>query len=80
MRASLHRAAREGLLTVSDAHGRMLAQARSAPMPGATLVVDLPVGERIATPYARIGDAFGWLCAAVATWLLLMARRRRTAP
>lgn len=74
------RAAREGLLTVSDAHGRILAQTNSVPMPGATLVADLKVGERIATPYARIGDAFGWLCVALATWLLLMAQRRSTAP
>jgi apolipoprotein N-acyltransferase len=56
------RASRNGLLSVSDAHGRMLAQVRSAPMPGASLLATVTVGERVPTIYTRVGDALGWLC------------------
>ncbi len=58
------RAARNGLLSVSDAYGRMLAQTRSKPMPGASLVVTATVGPRVPTIYTRIGDALGWFCVA----------------
>ena len=58
------RASRDGLLSVSDAQGRMLAQVRSAPMPGASLVATVTVGARLPTIYTRIGDAPGWVCIA----------------
>jgi apolipoprotein N-acyltransferase len=74
------RAAREGLLTVSDAHGRMLVQARSAPLPGNAVIADLPVPARQATLYTRIGGLFGWLDVAAALGLLVVARRPRTGP
>lgn len=77
------RSAREGLLSVSDAHGRIVAEAPSAAMPaGASLIADLPVGAALPTPYKRSGDVFGWLCVAAAVgWMLLagMGRARRRA-
>lgn len=75
------RVARDGLLTVTDAYGRVSAETRSAPLPGATLLAALPA-QRIGTLYARTGDAFGWLCTAAAglmllRWLWLWFYRRR---
>jgi apolipoprotein N-acyltransferase len=56
------RASRDGLLTVTDAHGRIVAQAESAPMPGSAMLTTINVQRQRATLYQRIGDAFGWLC------------------
>jgi apolipoprotein N-acyltransferase len=56
-------------MTLSDAHGRIVAERRTAHAPG-LLVGDLPTG-RGGTLYSRIGDAFA--LAAVAAWLALLA-------
>ncbi|HTM71259.1 MAG TPA: nitrilase-related carbon-nitrogen hydrolase [Luteimonas sp.] len=69
------RAAREGLLTASDAPGRVLAEAASAPMPGSLLLATLPVGQRVQTVYSRTGDLFGWLCVVLGAACVLMRRR-----
>jgi apolipoprotein N-acyltransferase len=55
------RAAKQGLLTVSDARGRILAERSSgAAAPFSTLQAEVPLrGER--TLYAAVGDAPGWL-------------------
>lgn len=53
------RAARDGVLTLSDAQGRVLASARSNPHALVTLVGDVPLGPG-KTLYTRIGDVFGW--------------------
>lgn len=71
------RAAREGWLSVSDAHGRIVARQRSAPMPGSTLLVDLPLPAPRPTLYTRTGDAFGWLCVAMSILLLIGTRAGR---
>jgi len=71
------RSAREGLLTISDAYGRVVAETHSAGLPGVTLLGRVPAASS-ATPYARSGDLFGWLCTAAA--LLLAVRFRRGAP
>jgi apolipoprotein N-acyltransferase len=63
------RASREGLLTVSDGRGRVIAERRSAPLPGANMLVTLRVGPPRATLYKQVGDAFGWLCVAAAAML-----------
>jgi apolipoprotein N-acyltransferase len=59
---ALARTARKGTLTLSDDRGRVLTQASSAghdtPV---TLLGDVPL-RQTRTPYARRGDAFGWLC------------------
>lgn len=69
------RAAREGLLTISDAYGRVLAEKHSARLPGVTLLGRVPAAT-VATPYARSGDLFGWLCTAAALLLAVLFRRR----
>jgi apolipoprotein N-acyltransferase len=70
------RASREGLLTVTDALGRITAETPSAPLPGATLLAHVPLGGPAATLYARTGDVFGWLCLGGALLQLVLAYRR----
>ena len=56
------RSARDGLLTLNDRYGRIVAAARTQ---GGfrTLTGDLPLdGRGGATLYDRIGDVFGWFC------------------
>jgi apolipoprotein N-acyltransferase len=69
------RAARNGLLTLNDRYGRLVARARTT-AEFSTLVGELPLdGHGGATVYDRIGDAFAWSCAAfgfglvAVTWL-----------
>lgn len=71
------RAAREGLLTITDGYGRVVAETPSAALPGATLLGRVPAALPGPTPYTRISDAFGWLCTAAAAALALVARRWR---
>ena len=63
------RSASQGLMTLSDAHGRIVAERRTAHDPG-ILVGDLPTG-RGGTVDSRIGDVFAQV--AVAAWLVLLA-------
>jgi apolipoprotein N-acyltransferase len=58
------RASRDGLLSVSDAYGRMLAVAESSKLPGTSLSATVNVGPRVPTIYTRIGDVLGWACVA----------------
>lgn len=71
------RASRDGLLTVSDAYGRLLGQQASAPLPGKTLLVRVPVAAQLATAYTRLGNWLGWLCVAAGAGLLAIDRRRK---
>ena len=66
------RAANDGLLTLSDAYGRVLGMKASAEGGMVLLQGDLPRGPGV-TLYARIGDAFAWLCAALSVLLLGVA-------
>jgi len=66
------RSAKDGLLTLSDAYGRVIAEKRSEPGGMVMLVGDLPRGPG-ATLYATIGDAFAWLCAGLSLLLLGVA-------
>lgn len=56
------RAARNGLLTLNDRYGRLLARAKTSG--GFTVLAgDVPIDGRGGnTVYDAIGDAFGWLC------------------
>lgn len=73
---SMMRSAREGMLTISDAHGRVVAETRSAALPGATLLGRLPPSAPgRGTPYARTGDAFGWFSVAASLVLLAWSMR-----
>jgi apolipoprotein N-acyltransferase len=69
------RAAREGLLTVSDPYGRVLAESASSSLPGSTLLARANIAAPVATLYTRIGDLFGWLSVAAAAVLLASGRR-----
>ena len=60
---------------MTDAYGRVLAQAPSAALPDATLLAHLPAQASPATLYGRTGDAFGWLCTAVALGLVTLGWR-----
>lgn len=78
---ALARSASQGLMTLSDAHGRIVAERRTIRGPG-MLVGDLPTGSG-GTVYSRIGDVFAQIV--VAVWLGLLAllvwrRTRRTQP
>jgi len=73
------RAAREGVLTVSDAYGRVLAERASSAMPGSTLLAPLPAHPPIATWARWLGPLFGWLCVALGVMLLCVGRRAASA-
>ena len=74
---ALARSASQGLMTLSDAHGRIVAERRTVRGPG-MLVADLPTG-RGGTVYSRTGDVVAQVM--VAAWLGLLAllvwRRKR---
>ncbi|PHV48208.1 hypothetical protein CSQ91_20655 [Janthinobacterium sp. BJB301] len=69
------RAAREGMLTVSDAYGRVLAERASSAMPGSTVLAPLPAHPSVATWAGWLGPLFGWLCVALGVILLCVGRR-----
>ena len=74
------RAPKEGILTVSDDTGRVLAERSSSGEPFTTLLAAAPV-QHSNTIYARFGDWFAWLTTATALWLIVSAavRSRRHA-
>ncbi len=73
------RSARDGLLTLNDRYGHIVARART--VAGFTVLVgDLPLDGRGGdTVYDRIGDLFGWCCLVsgftLVAWSLLRTRR-----
>jgi apolipoprotein N-acyltransferase len=69
------RSSRDGLLSVSDAYGRVVEVEKSAKLPGTTLFATVKVGARVPTIYTRGGDLLGWLCVVAALALVVMARR-----
>ena len=72
------RSSKEGLLSVSDSRGRILAEAESAAGAGRTLLATLTVEPRRPTLYGRIGDLFGWLCLAFVAGMIVPSPRRRS--
>jgi apolipoprotein N-acyltransferase len=73
---ALARAANDGLLTLTDAYGRVVALKPSAGGGMVTLVGDLPRGPG-RTLYQTIGDSFAWACVAGTLLLLGLLRLRR---
>ncbi len=75
---ALARSAKEGLLTLTDATGHLIAMKQSDGSGMVTLVGDVPRGRGV-TLYQRIGDVFSWLCVlagfALSGWAIV---RRRT--
>jgi apolipoprotein N-acyltransferase len=57
---SIARSVKQGILTVTDDRGRVLAERNTASAPFATLVAAVPVRHN-ATIYDRFGDWFAWL-------------------
>jgi apolipoprotein N-acyltransferase len=55
------RAARQGALTVSDPHGRVVAEARTNGASFVSVTTDLPRGA-VSTLYTRFGDWLAWAC------------------
>ena len=76
---SVLRSAFEGLETISDAQGRILASAPTARAGMVAVTADVPLGPG-PTVYTRIGDVFPWLCAALSlmlsVWMLAGKRGR----
>jgi apolipoprotein N-acyltransferase len=74
------RAARNGLLTLNDRYGRVVAMQVTGGPDFNVLTGDLPLdGRGGGTLYDRIGDIFGWLCLAIGlglTGLALLQRKR----
>jgi apolipoprotein N-acyltransferase len=71
------RSARDGLLTLNDRYGRLVAVTKTG---GGfkTLTGDLPLdGHGGNTLYDRIGDVFGWLCLGIGVALAGLAFVRR---
>jgi apolipoprotein N-acyltransferase len=69
------RAAKQGILTVSDDRGRILAQQDAATVPFASLVATAPV-RHDNTIYVQWGDWFAWLN--IAGLVTLLFSRART--
>jgi apolipoprotein N-acyltransferase len=80
---SIARSAKQGMLSVSDSRGRILAeqssaaQSGSATAPFSILVASVPVWHQ-ATFYARTGNWFAWLDLILAAILLVSAKIRRS--
>jgi len=72
---AMARVAMEGVLTVSDAYGRIVSETTSAWRPDALLVAAVPPGPG-ATFYTRTGDWFGWVTVAGAMAFVAFAARR----
>ncbi len=73
------RSAFNGLETVSDARGQVLASAR-VDHPGLIVArAEVPLGPG-PTLYTRIGDVFAWACVALALGLAAMLLRKRSNP
>jgi apolipoprotein N-acyltransferase len=74
---SVVRSSRESFLAVSDRYGHILAEKRSARLPGGSMLATLPLGPATPTPYGRFGDVFGWICVAGTVFAIVLPGRRR---
>jgi apolipoprotein N-acyltransferase len=68
---SVVRSARHGLLIVSDRYGRIVDHKASADAAVVSLEIAAPLGPGKATPYAKFGYWFGWLCVAFSVFAAL---------
>ena len=74
---SIARAAKNGLLTVSDDRGRIVGEVSSSAAPFATLLVDVPAGHS-RTVYQVLGDWFGWVAIALLVFVLARVVRAKS--
>ena len=73
------RSAFNGVETVSDAQGRILARASTVKGGMAAIRADVPLGPG-PTLYTRIGDVFAWACVALTLCLAGLLFRKRPGP
>lgn len=73
---SVVRVARRGFLTVSDGHGRILAEMSSSAAPFATLLVNVPDAHHW-TVYQVLGDWFAWVAIALLLFVIVKMLRLR---
>lgn len=73
------RAANQGLVTVSDAEGRLVASKMATPTGLTMIVAAVPLGPG-PTLYTRIGDAFAWLCLAATLVIGAVSTARARSP
>jgi apolipoprotein N-acyltransferase len=75
---ALARSARNGLLTLSDNRGRIIAETATVPGRFVSIAGKVNIGSAT-TFYTRAGDWFGWLCVAMFVLLVsrLLSRRSR---
>jgi apolipoprotein N-acyltransferase len=72
---AIARSAKQGLMTISDNRGRILAEQHSADSGPATVIGTIALSpER--TPYSRFGDWFAWLNLAALVGLLVLRFRK----
>jgi apolipoprotein N-acyltransferase len=78
---SILRAAGSGLLTASDAYGRLISRETTARPTLVSIIADIPMGPG-PTLYTRIGAAFDWLCLALTLTFgaIVAASRKRFGP
>ena len=69
-------AGRESFLSASDRYGRLIVESRSGPLPGVAVVAWVPLATGALTPYARLGDWFGWSCLVLAVVMRLWAGKQ----
>jgi len=74
---SIARSPKQGILTITDNRGRVLAEAATNSAPFATLLARVPV-QHESTLYARWGDWFAWANVALLIILLVIAFTQRT--
>lgn len=72
------RAAAGGLVTVSDARGRIIARDESGRGAYVSVIADVPMGTG-RTPYLHIGDAFAWIAGAAGLLVVLWSTAHRNA-
>jgi apolipoprotein N-acyltransferase len=77
------RAARNGLVTISDDRGRVIARGNTSPTRINHVIADVSLGSGD-TLYRRMGDSFAWACVALSITLLALlykssAQERRVA-
>jgi len=72
---SVARAAKEGILTLSDSRGRVLAEHVTGSAPFDMLIGSLPLGSG-PTFYSRTGDWFAWIDLVFAVLLFVPSRRK----
>ncbi len=76
---SIARAPKQGILTLTDDRGRVLAEQDTNSAPFVTLLGNIPV-RHDRTLYSRFGDWFAWLCIVLLSCILFSALKRPAKP